>query len=97
MEAAKDTDVDSYEDEDDLVAARINKREIVKLLEAAQSGGLQLIQYTFNYISPGINFLFPYLSFSVNNAVKEFLETAKEEFEEKWKNPYKVSTMKHID
>jgi len=29
--------------------------------------------------------------------VKEFLETAKEEFEEKWKNPYKVSTMKHID
>ena len=40
-----------------------------------------------------INFLFPYLSFSVTNAVKEFLETAKEEFEEKWKNPYKVSTM----
>ena len=51
MEAAKDTDEDdnSYEDEDDRVAT--NKREIVKLLEAAQSGGLQLIQYTFNYIS----------------------------------------------
>ena len=48
---AKNTDDDSYEDEDDLVAARINKREIVKLLEAVQSGGLQLIQYTFNYIS----------------------------------------------
>lgn len=27
----------------------------------------------------------------INNAVKEFLETAKEEFEEKWKNPVKVS------
>ena len=30
----------------------------------------------------------------VTTAVKEFLETAKEEFEEKWKNPYKVSTIK---
>ena len=41
MEAAKDTDEDgnSYEDNDDREAAK--KRDIVKLLEAAQSGGLQ--------------------------------------------------------
>ena len=38
-EAAKDTDEDSYEDKDDRKAAK--KREIVRLLEAAQSGGLQ--------------------------------------------------------
>ena len=38
---AKNTDDDSYEDEDDRVAAKKNSLEIVKLLEAAQSGGLQ--------------------------------------------------------
>ena len=38
MEAAKDED--SYKDEDDMEA----KIEIVKLLEAAQSGGWQLIR-----------------------------------------------------
>ena len=38
-------------------------------------------------------FLSPFLaSFSIHAfTVKEFLETAKEEFEEKWKNPVKVS------
>ena len=41
MEVAKNTDDDSYEDEDDRVAAKKNSLEIVKLLEAAQSGGLQ--------------------------------------------------------
>ena len=29
-------------------------------------------------------------------AVKEFLETAKEEFEEKWKNPVKVSIIINV-
>ena len=43
LEVAKDSneDDDSYEDEDDREAAQLKKREIVKLLEAAQSGGLQ--------------------------------------------------------
>ena len=38
-----------------------------------------------------------YFSSPPNNAVKEFLETAKEEFEEKWKNPKRVSLQPFID
>ncbi len=35
---------------------------------------------------------FIYIFFcTISSAVKEFLETAKEEFEEKWKNPKRVS------
>ena len=49
LEVAKDSneDDDSYEDEDDREA----KREIEKLLEAAQSGGLQWSNtYSFIYL-----------------------------------------------
>ena len=41
-----------------------------------------------------IIFIFTYYIWK--QAVKEFLESAKEEFEEKWKNPHKVSTIKTI-
>ena len=41
-----------------------------------------------------LTFLISSFIILVTTAVKEFLETAKEEFEEKWKNPYKVSTIK---
>ena len=40
-----------------------------------------------------LTFLISSFIILVTTAVKEFLETAKEEFEEKWKNPHKVSTI----
>ena len=58
-------------------------------------------EYTLIYVtlmktgkSRFLTFLISSFIILVTTAVKEFLETAKEEFEEKWKNPYKVSTIK---
>ena len=45
----------------------------------------------FKYKLSTVFLIVVFVSFNAAKTVKEFLETAKEEFEEKWKNPVKVS------